>query len=87
MPQAEPPVSFSTFLVSLASSAMAHLGEVHPGSEAADDVRLARHTLDLLDILESKTKGNLDPDEARLLDALQRELRERYTERTKAKDG
>jgi hypothetical protein len=85
MPQAEPPVTFSTFLVSLASSAMAHLGEVHAAEEAADDVRLARHTLDLLDILEGKTKGNLDADEARLLDALQRELRERYIERTRAK--
>ena len=71
---AEPPVTFSTLLVSLASTALAHLGHGE-GPDVQTDPRLARHTLDVLDLLEQKTKGNLDAEEVRLLEALQHELR------------
>ena len=71
---AEPPITFSTLLVSLASTALAHLGHAEGGALAVDK-GVARHTLDVLDLLEQKTKGNLDDEEARLLDALQKELR------------
>ncbi len=71
---AEAPVTFSTFLVSLASTALAHLGRAE-GVDVPVDPRLARDTLAVLDLLAAKTKGNLEPEEARLLDALQRELR------------
>jgi len=74
MPSPAPPVSFSTLLVSLASTALAHLGHAE-GVDAPADPRLARHTLDVLDMLAEKTKGNLDEEESRLLDALQKELR------------
>lgn len=79
---AEAPVSFSTFLVSLASTALQHLGEVH-GNPGVEDLRLARHTLDLLDLLEAKTKGNLDAEEHRLLEALQKELRQVWSQKSK----
>lgn len=81
----EPPVNFSTFLVSLASSALAHLGHAdEPGVHVPQtDVRLARHTLDLIDLLAEKTRGNLDADEQKLLDALQKELREKYAAATR----
>ncbi len=76
----EPPLNFSTFLVSLASSALASLG--HGSASSApptiQDLHLARHTLDLINLLAEKTKGNLDPDEQKLLDALQKELTEKY---------
>jgi hypothetical protein len=62
---AEPPVSFSTFLVSLASAALQH----------SADRAMAQHTLDLVDVLAAKTQGNLDAEEARLLSAIQDELR------------
>ncbi len=75
MPSPAPSVTFSTLLVSLASTALAHLGRVE-GMETPMDDRLARHTLDVLDLLAEKTKGNLDGEEVRLLDALQKELRE-----------
>lgn len=71
------PVSFASFLVSLGSSALVHLGEIpdpHTG-QTARDLKLARHTVDLLGLLQEKTKGNLDDDEGRLLDALLAELR------------
>ncbi len=71
---ADAPINFSTFLVSLASTALAHLGHAE-GVDVPTDPRMARDTLAVLDLLELKTKGNLDSEEARLLDALQDELR------------
>jgi len=75
----ELPVSFSTFVVSLAGSAMMHLGEApNPDSGGRHaDLVLARSTIDLLGILEEKTKGNLDDEEARLLGTILGDLRER----------
>jgi hypothetical protein len=70
------PVSFAQFLVSLGSSAMVHLGETPDpatGSRTPSPA-MARHTLDLLALLKTKTAGNLDDDEQRLLDALLGEI-------------
>lgn len=80
VPTSAPPLSFSTFIVSLASSALAHLGHVDDSAHPAPgvDPRLARDTMDLLDMLKEKTKGNLDDEEQRLLDAVQQELRTKY---------
>jgi hypothetical protein len=66
------PCSFAQFLVSLGSSAMVSLGETPDpatGTKTADPV-MARHTLNVLQVLKGKTTGNLDDDEGRLLDAL-----------------
>ena len=66
------PVSFAQFLVSLGSSAMVHLGETADPASGGTQANpmMARHTLDVLTLLKTKTDGNLDGDEARLLDAL-----------------
>ena len=78
-----PPPSFSSFVVSLASSAMEHLGETNnPGVKP--DLLMARQTIDLLGILEDKTKGNLDEEEQKLLDTLLFELRTKFIEKQKA---
>lgn len=76
----ETPISFSTFVISLASSGLAHLGVVDDPSVGKPDLHLARQTLDLLGILADKTKGNLDDEEARLLDAVRRELAQKVDE-------
>ena len=65
-----PPVSFSSFVTSLAASAMEHLGLIEAATPAAPNLMLARQTVELLDVLKAKTAGNLDDDEARLLDTL-----------------
>jgi hypothetical protein len=52
---------------------------------AARDLPLARQTLSLLDLLNDKTKGNLDEEEQRLLDAVREELRGRIRESGQAK--
>ncbi len=71
------PVSFAQFVVSLGSSALVHLGEIpDPGTgEAIQDKALARQTIAVLEMLHQKTKGNLDEDEARLIEALLTDLR------------
>jgi hypothetical protein len=73
-----PPIDFSTFIVSLRTSAMMHLG--HAGSSESEqvDLALARQEIDLLCILEDKTRGNLTGDEERLLSQILFDLRTRY---------
>ena len=77
---AVPPVTFTSFLISLGSSALVHLGEI-PDPESGvstTDLKMARHTIDVIALLHDKTKGNLDEDEARLTDALLFDLRTKY---------
>lgn len=75
-----PPVDFSSFLISLAQSAMVHLGEVaDPGTGAkAPNLEIARYTIDTVALLQEKTKGNLDEQEAQLIESLLHELRSKY---------
>ena len=75
-----PPVNFSTFVLSLNSSALVHLGELAmPGEESKDiDLNLARHTIDVLVMLEEKTRGNLSDDEAKLLKHVLYDLRMKF---------
>lgn len=75
-----PEVTFSTFILSLASSALVQLGEV-PNPEdgsTSQDLVMAKHSIDILTMLEAKTRSCLDDDEARLLDGLLYELRMKY---------
>jgi hypothetical protein len=82
---AMPPVDFGTFVLSLGSSAIMHLGEVeHPQSgQKEKDLPMAKHTIDLLSMLQAKTRGNLSPQEDRLLESLLYDLRIRYVEASK----
>jgi hypothetical protein len=76
-----PPVDFTTFVLSLGSSALMHLGEMeHPQSAGKPrlDLPLAKHTIDLLSMLQAKTKGNLTSQEDKLLESLLFDLRLRY---------
>lgn len=73
-------IDFQTFMVSLASSALIHLGEAPNPDTGKTDASLphAKQTIDLLALLQQKTSGNLTPDEARLLQDLLRDLRLRF---------
>lgn len=74
-------MSFSTLVLSLASSALVHLGIAPvPGESepAKADLGLARQTIDILEILRDKTRGNLDADEARLLEQVLHDLHVRF---------
>lgn len=81
------PITFSTFIFGLASTTLIHLGSApHPETGQANvNLLLARQSLELLDMLRAKTKGNLDAEEERLFANLLTELRLRFVEATKQK--
>jgi hypothetical protein len=84
--QHPPQVDFGTFVLSLGSSALVHLGEIqHPESaEAKENLLLARQTIDLLAMLQEKTRGNLTEAEARFLSDLLADLRLKFVEKSRA---
>ena len=75
-----PEVSFSSFILSLSTSARVHLGEVpDPVTQKVDKhLPLAKQTIDLLGLLREKTRNNLDLDEENLFDHLLYDLRLAY---------
>lgn len=77
-----PPASFPLLLTTLATQAMVGLGAVpNPLTNKAErDLEQAKHFIDLLGILEERTKGNLTAEERRLLDAFLFDLRLQYVE-------
>ncbi len=80
-----PLVNFSTFVLSLASSALMQLGEVpHPESgETVFELEHAKYSIDILTMLQEKTEKGLDEDEKRLLDGLLYEVRMKYVMKSK----
>jgi hypothetical protein len=75
-----PEVTFSAFVYSLSTSALVHLGEIpEPITEKMDkNLPLAKQTIDILGILQEKTKGNLAQEEENLLSSFLYDLRMRY---------
>jgi hypothetical protein len=80
-----PAVDFSTFVVSLSHSAFVHLGDApDPEGKRSVNLPLARQTIDLLSLLQEKTKGNLNGPEERILGQALYDLRLRYVEVTRS---
>jgi hypothetical protein len=76
-----PPVTFEFFTASLKMQTEMHLGLFHFGEKdenAGPDLRLARHSIDLLALMQEKTKGNLTLEEQRFLENTLTELRFRF---------
>jgi hypothetical protein len=88
-PHALGPVDFSTHVLSLASTALIALGKMPgPDGEAhPQDLETARHLIDVLAMLEHKTRGNLDEPEQKLLASLVYDLRVAYVDAQKAASG
>jgi hypothetical protein len=82
-----PSIDFYTFCLSLGSSAFMHLGDApDPESgEPATNLPLAKQTIDILAMLQEKTKGNLTVEEERFLDNLLVDLKLRYVARSSGK--
>lgn len=82
-----PPVDFNTFVLSLSSTALVHLGaapaELFDGSPPPANLPLAKQTIDLIAMLEEKTHGNLTGEEERLLSTVLYDLRMRYVQAAK----
>jgi hypothetical protein len=79
-----PEVTIATFIFSLSSSALVHLGDIpDPDTKASRvDLPLAKQIIDTLGMLQEKTKGNLAPDEDNLLKAILYDLRLRYVQKS-----
>ena len=79
------PVNFSTFVLGLSTQALLHLGEIpNPVTNAIErDLEAAKHVIDILGILQEKTRNNLDPGEDSLLASVLYDLRLRYVDLTR----
>jgi hypothetical protein len=82
-PRPLPPADFATLVLSLGSSVLMYLGEVSEGKKAQRNLPMAKHAIDLLTVLEEKTKGNLSTEEEHILGSLLFDLRLRYVEALK----
>ncbi len=82
-----PDINFSTFVISLSTQALMHLGEIPDPmtGKAETDIPVAKQMIDILALLQEKTKGNLDAGEQQLIDDILYDLRMRYVEAVKKK--
>ena len=80
-----PEISFSTFVISLSTQALMHLGEIADplSGKVETDVTAAKQMIDILGMLREKTKGNLNSGEERLMEDILFDLRMKYVEAVK----
>ncbi len=83
-PETKSGLSFSAFLTSLGYQTLMHLGEVpHPETqERSQDLEAAKETIDLLMMLDAKTKGNRTPEENKLIENLLSQLQMKFVEKS-----
>jgi hypothetical protein len=80
-----PPLTFAAFIFSLMHTTAVHLGDAadpHTGEMTQPNLEAAQHMIDILGILEEKTRGNLSAEERQLLEQGLYELRMRFVEVT-----
>lgn len=80
-----PPATFEFFVLSMKMQAEMSMGLFHFGEEKdrpEPDLRVARHSIDLLSMIAEKTKGNLTLEEQRLIENSLTELRFRFVQVT-----
>lgn len=82
-----PEINFSTFIISLSTQALMHLGEIPDplSGKVESDVALAKQMIDIIGLLRDKTQGNLDQGEAQLIEDVLYDLRIKYVEAVKKK--
>lgn len=76
-------VTFSGFVLSLATTAAVHFGDIadpNTGQRVPPNLEAASQMIELIALMQEKTKGNLSGDEARLVDDLLYELRMRFVQ-------
>lgn len=82
-----PEINFSTFVISLSTQALMHLGEIpNPLSgKVENDIPVAKQMIDIISVLREKTRGNLDQGEEKLMEDVLFDLRMKYVEAVKKK--
>jgi len=75
-----PPINFTNFVLSLSTSALYHFGDFPDpdGGKTEKNLPAVKQTIDILDMLHEKTKGNLDENESQLIDGVLYELKMRF---------
>ena len=78
-------INFSTFVISLSTQALMHLGEIASpiSGKVETDVPVAKQMIDILGMLKDKTQGNLNASEDRLMQDILFDLRMKYVEAVK----
>ena len=87
MTEAQPQLSFTAFVLSLASTAAIHFGDLpdpQSGAPAEPNLEGAAQMIEILALLEQKTRGNLTNEEREVLGQVLYELRMRFVEATGA---
>jgi Domain of unknown function (DUF1844) len=82
-----PDLSFTAFVISLASSAAIHFGDLPDpvsGQRGAPNLEGAAQMIEILTLLEQKTKGNLTAEERQVLESVLYELRLRFVEASRS---
>ena len=82
-PQPEPALSFTAFVLSLASTAAIHFGDLpdpQSGARAEPNLDGAAQMIEILALLEQKTRGNLTPEERQILEQVLYELRMHFVD-------
>jgi Domain of unknown function (DUF1844) len=83
MSEPQPQLSFTAFVLSLASTAAIHFGDLPDpisGGPAEQNLDGAAQMIEILSLLEQKTKGNLTPEEGQVLEQVLYELRMRFVD-------
>jgi len=75
-----PQVTFTNFVLSLSTTVLFHFGDFpeHEGGKTEKNLPAAKQTIDILDMINEKTKGNLDENEGKLIQGVLYELKMRY---------
>ena len=79
----QPALSFTAFVLSLASTAAIHFGDLPDplsGERAEENLDGAAQMVEILGLLEQKTRGNLTAEERQVLEQVLYELRLRFVE-------
>lgn len=84
LPGVDDPASFTSFMMSIASNAASALGMMeHPVTGKREvDLELGKHWIDVLGMLQQKTRGNLLPQEQQILEGLLADLRMQFVSLT-----
>ena len=82
--QATPNVEFSNLILGFAHSALYHLGEVPIGEQKAEkkDLTAAKQNIEIIDMLQAKTAGNLDSTEQKLITSILTDLKLKYAQQS-----
>ena len=79
-----PKIDFTTFIVSLSTSVLVHIGEMKdPSGKTQKNLPFAKQTIDVLGMLQEKTEGNLTVEEKSLLQHILTDMRMRYLKEVK----